>query len=126
MTSIDCLYPPLNTLETGRLRVSTLHEIYWERSGNPEGKPVIVIHGGPGGGSQPEYRSYFNPDAYHIIQLDQRGCGRSTPHAELQENDTLNLVSDIETLRQHHHSIMIRMAAQVLLTELELFQRSRD
>ncbi len=101
MTSIDCLYPPLQTLETGRIRVSQLHEIYWERSGNPEGKPVIVIHGGPGGGSQPEYRSYFNPDAYHIIQLDQRGCGRSTPHAELQENDTLNLVSDIETLREY-------------------------
>ena len=73
MRTIDTLYPPIDALETGRLRVSELHEIYWERSGNPEGKPVVVIHGGPGGGSQPEYRSYFDSDRYHIIQLDQRG-----------------------------------------------------
>ena len=78
-----------------------MHTIYWEASGNASGKPVVVLHGGPGGGSQAEYRRYFDPSAYHIIQLDQRGCARSTPHAELEDNNTQALISDIEKLREH-------------------------
>jgi len=83
-----------------RLRVSSLHDIYYEVSGNPDGKPVVVCHGGPGGGSTPSMRRYFDPHRYQIILFDQRGCGRSTPHAELRENSTWDLVSDMEQLRQ--------------------------
>jgi proline iminopeptidase len=83
------------------LPVSELHQIYYEQSGNPAGKPVVVLHGGPGGGSVPFYRQYFNPQKYRIILFDQRGCGKSKPHAELQENTTWHLVEDIETLRQY-------------------------
>ncbi|WP_448573734.1 prolyl aminopeptidase [Trichothermofontia sp.] len=93
------LYPPIEPYQTGRLAVSDLHEIYYEVSGNPKGKPVVVLHGGPGGGSQPFYRQYFDPDRWRIVMFDQRGCGRSTPHAELQENTTWDLVADIEQLR---------------------------
>ncbi len=95
----DVLYPPIDPYESGRLEVTSLHTIAWEKSGNPDGIPVIVIHGGPGGGGQPAYRQYFDPSAYNIIQFDQRGCGASTPHAELQDNTTQALVDDIETLR---------------------------
>ena len=70
------------------IQVSDIHSIFWERSGNPEGIPVVVVHGGPGGGSSPTYRQYFNPEVYDIIQFDQRGCGKSTPHADLRENTT--------------------------------------
>jgi len=94
------LYPPLEPFETGRLQVSELHNLYWERSGNPNGIPVVVVHGGPGGGVWPYYRQFFNPKKYHVIMFDQRGCGKSTPHAELKENDTWKLVSDIEKLRK--------------------------
>jgi len=94
------LYPPLEPFETGRLQVSELHNLYWERSGKPNGIPVVVIHGGPGGGVWPYYRQFFNPTKYHVIMFDQRGCGKSTPHAELKENDTWKLVSDIEKLRK--------------------------
>jgi len=97
----EVLYPEIETHQSGFLKVSELHTIAWERSGNPEGQPVIVIHGGPGGGSQPAYRRYFDPESWDIIQFDQRGCGQSTPHAELKENNTQASVSDIETLRQH-------------------------
>lgn len=83
------------------LQVSDLHQIYYEQSGNPQGKPVIFLHGGPGGGSIPLYRQYFDPDRWRIILFDQRGCGNSTPHAELRENTTWDLVADIETLRTH-------------------------
>ncbi len=93
------LYPPIEPYQTGRLAVSDLHEIYYEVSGNPKGKPVVVLHGGPGGGSQPFYRQYFDPDRWRIVMFDQRGCGRSTPHAELRENTTWDLVADIEKLR---------------------------
>ncbi len=97
----DVLYPKIEANETGMLQVSDLHQIHWERSGNPEGIPVIVIHGGPGGGSQPSYRRYFNPNKYDIIQFDQRGCGKSVPYAELKDNNTQASVSDLEQLRQH-------------------------
>jgi proline iminopeptidase len=95
------LYPPVEARRTGFLRVSDLHEIYWEESGNPNGLPVIGIHGGPGGGSSPEMRRFFDPAVYRIILIDQRGCGKSTPHSELRENDTWTLVSDMEAVREH-------------------------
>ena len=94
------LYPDISPYNTFRLKVSDIHEIFVEQSGNPKGKPVIFLHGGPGGGIEPIYRQYFNPDKWRIIILDQRGCGKSTPHAELKENTTWNLVSDIEKIRE--------------------------
>ncbi len=97
----EVLYPEIEAHTTGRLEVSDLHTIAWERAGNPDGIPVIVIHGGPGGGSQPSYRQYFDPSAYDIIQFDQRGCGSSTPYAELEDNNTMASVGDIESLRRH-------------------------
>ncbi|HVY89586.1 MAG TPA: prolyl aminopeptidase [Hyphomonadaceae bacterium] len=95
------LYPALEPRRTGRLAVSDLHELYWEESGHPDGLPVVALHGGPGGGSSPEMRRFFDPKRYRIILFDQRGCGRSTPHSELRENTTWDLVRDIETLRTH-------------------------
>ena len=95
------LYPSLEPYDTGTLQVSDLHTIYYEQSGNPQGKPVVFLHGGPGGGSLPIFRQYFDPAKWRIVIFDQRGCGRSTPHAELRENTTWDLVSDIETLRSH-------------------------
>ena len=81
--------------------VSDLHTIYVEESGNKNGKPVIFLHGGPGGGVDPKYRRYFDPEKWRIIMFDQRGCGKSTPFAELEENTTWDLVSDIEKIRNH-------------------------
>jgi proline iminopeptidase len=81
--------------------VSDLHELYWEECGHPDGIPVVALHGGPGGGSSPEMRRFFDPRRYRIILFDQRGCGRSTPHSELRENTTWDLVGDIEKLRTH-------------------------
>jgi len=81
------------------LAVSPVHTIYWEESGNPNGKPVVIVHGGPGGGSSPANRRFFDPKSYRIIQFDQRGCGKSLPHACLEDNTTWHLVDDIETLR---------------------------
>ncbi len=95
------LYPPIAPYQTGLLPVSELHQIYYEQSGNPAGKPVVVLHGGPGGGSVPFYRQFFDPAHYRIVLFDQRGCGHSKPHAELTENTTWHLVADIETLRTH-------------------------
>ncbi len=94
-------YPDLRPYRMGRLRVSALHEIYFEECGNPQGKPVVVLHGGPGGGISPFLRRLHNPAHYRIILFDQRGCGQSTPHAELEENTTWHLVADMEALRTH-------------------------
>ncbi|HNX30719.1 MAG TPA: prolyl aminopeptidase [Holophaga sp.] len=93
------LYPPIEPYRTGFLKASELHEIYFEESGNPEGKPVVYLHGGPGGGGSPKPRRFFDPGKYRIVLLDQRGCGRSTPNACLEENTTWDLVADIEKLR---------------------------
>lgn len=95
------LYPRHAASRTGFLRVSDLHELYYEESGNPDGLPVVALHGGPGGGSSPEMRRFFDPKRYRIILFDQRGCGRSRPHSELRENTTWDLVADIEALRAH-------------------------
>jgi len=95
------LYPAINPFNTFYLKVSKLHTIYVEESGNPDGKPVIFLHGGPGGGIEPIYRQYFNPKLWRIIIFDQRGCGNSIPHAELNENNTWNLVNDIELIREY-------------------------
>ena len=101
MIQRQTFYPDLQPFDEGRLRVSSLHEIHYEQCGNPAGKPVVVLHGGPGGGISPFLRRMHDPEAYRIILFDQRGCGRSTPHAELRENTTWELVEDIETLRRH-------------------------
>ena len=93
------LFPKIKPFNTFYLQVSSLHKLYIEESGNPNGKPVIFLHGGPGGGIEPIYRQYFDPDIWRIIIFDQRGCGKSTPHAELNENTTWNLVEDIEKIR---------------------------
>jgi proline iminopeptidase len=94
-------YPPIAPYNQGFLQVSDLHRIYYEECGNPQGQPVVFLHGGPGGGLVPLYRQMFDPQMYRIVLFDQRGCGQSTPHAELQENTTWDLVSDIEAIRAH-------------------------
>jgi proline iminopeptidase len=95
------LYPAIEPYDTGRLRVSPIHELYYEQCGNPNGQPTVFLHGGPGGGLVAAYRRFFDPDAYRIVLFDQRGAGRSTPHASLEENTTWHLVADIERLREH-------------------------
>lgn len=94
-------YPEQVPYRRGRLRVSELHEIYFEECGNPDGKPVVFLHGGPGGGINPFMRRLHNPQHYRVILFDQRGCGQSTPFAELRENTTWDLVADMEQLRLH-------------------------
>ncbi|MDJ0797543.1 MAG: prolyl aminopeptidase [Calothrix sp. MO_167.B12] len=95
------LYPSREPYKQGSLKVSDIHTIHFEESGNPEGKPVVLLHGGPGGGCPAVYRQYFHPDKWRLVMFDQRGCGKSTPHAELRENTTWDLVRDIEKLRSH-------------------------
>ena len=95
------LYPPIEPYETGMLPVSPVHTLYYEVSGNPKGTPVVFLHGGPGGGTQPDHRRYFDPEAYRIVVFDQRGSGKSTPHANLEDNTTWHLVEDVERLREH-------------------------
>ena len=93
------LYPPIEPYRRDRLVVTGGHQIYYEESGNRNGSPVLIVHGGPGGGSNPTMRRYHDPARYRIIMLDQRGCGRSTPHASLVANTTWDLVDDMEALR---------------------------
>jgi proline iminopeptidase len=97
----DDLYSAIEPYKTGYLTLDKLHQMYWEESGNPQGVPVLVIHGGPGAGSSPALRRFFDPSHYRIILYDQRGAGKSLPHGELQDNTTPHLIADIETLRLH-------------------------
>jgi proline iminopeptidase len=101
ITLDSVLYPSIEPFQETFLRVSDLHTLYFEECGNPQGKPVLFIHGGPGGGIQSHYRRYFDPKIYHIILVDQRGCGKSTPHAETRENTTSLLISDFEKIREN-------------------------
>src|SRR5438445_12344578 len=94
------LYPAIEPHKTGMLDVGDGHRLYWELCGNPDGKPVVFLHGGPGGGSSPDHRRQFNPNKYKILVFDQRGCGKSTPYASLENNTTWDLVGDIEKLRE--------------------------
>ena len=94
------LFPEIKPYATHRLCVSAVHELYVEESGNPEGIPAVFVHGGPGGGTDSSSRRYFDPEAYRIIVFDQRGAGRSTPYAELDDNNTAALVADMEAIRE--------------------------
>jgi proline iminopeptidase len=96
------LYPSIEPYETGMLDTGDGHQVYWELCGNPQGKPVVFLHGGPGAGCGPSHRQLFNHEKYKILLFDQRGCGRSLPHACLENNTTWHLVDDIEALRQLH------------------------
>jgi len=97
--AVQFLYPPIDPYDQRMLDVGDSHRIYVEQCGNPEGLPVIVLHGGPGGGCSPAMRRYFDPRVYRIILFDQRGCGRSRPHASVEANTTWHLVEDIERIR---------------------------
>jgi proline iminopeptidase len=94
------LYPLPTPFDTGILDVGDGHKIYYEQSGNPTGKPVIFIHGGPGAGTSTAQRRFFNPEKYRIVLFDQRGCGKSTPHASIENNTTWHLIADMEKLRE--------------------------
>lgn len=100
-TNSESLFPVCMPYNQGKLKVSDLHTLYYEECGNPSGVPVVYLHGGPGGGISPVARRYFDPGHYRIILFDQRGCGQSTPHAELTDNTTWHLVADIEKLREN-------------------------
>jgi proline iminopeptidase len=100
------LYPPIEPYEVGMLDVADENLVYWEACGKPDGKPALVVHGGPGSGCTPGHRQYFDPDRYRVILFDQRGCGRSTPHAsdpatDMSHNTTAHLLADMERLREH-------------------------
>ena len=94
-------YPEIEPFHKGRLKVSETHELYFEEVGQKDGQPILFLHGGPGGGISPDHRRYFDPKKYRVILFDQRGCGQSTPFAELEGNTTWDLVKDIEKLREH-------------------------
>lgn len=98
---MSVLYPPISPFHTEHLAVGSGHELYVEQCGNPQGQPVVFLHGGPGGGGNPEDRQFFDPEHYRIILFDQRGAGRSRPHASLVDNTTWDLVADIERIREH-------------------------
>ncbi|MEI7033504.1 prolyl aminopeptidase [Streptomyces pratensis] len=102
----DALYPPIEPYESGMLDVGDGNLVYWETCGNPHGTPALVVHGGPGSGCTPRARQYFDPDRYRVVLFDQRGCGRSTPHAsdpttDMRHNTTPHLIADMERLRNH-------------------------
>ncbi|XP_069125991.1 probable proline iminopeptidase [Argopecten irradians] len=101
MSKMRNLFPEIEPFDSGKLKVSEIHDIYYEQSGNSDGNPVLYVHGGPGGGTSARDRRYFDPEAYRIILFDQRGAGKSTPPAELRENTTWDLVEDMERLRKH-------------------------
>ena len=94
------LYPAIEPWRTGRLEVGDGHILYWEQCGNPDGKPAVMLHGGPGAGCNPDHRRQFDPERFNVTLFDQRGCGRSTPHASLEANTTWHLVEDMEKLRR--------------------------
>ena len=94
------LYPEIEPFDSGMLQVDERHALHYEQCGNPDGKPVVILHGGPGGGCSPKMRQFHDPAKYRIVLFDQRGSGRSTPHADLVDNTTWHLVADIETLRE--------------------------
>ncbi len=100
MTEFRTSYPPIEPYHSGLLQVDATHNIYWEESGNPKGNPILFLHGGPGSGLNPSQRCFFDPSHYRIILIDQRGCGKSTPHASLENNTTWNLIEDIEKVRK--------------------------
>ena len=95
------LFPPIDPYESGRLPLDGGHVMYWEQSGNPDGIPVVFLHGGPGAGATPVHRRFFDPTAYRVVIYDQRGAGRSQPQGLLEDNTTAHLIADIETLRIH-------------------------
>lgn len=95
------IFPPIEPYATGMLKLDSIHTMYWEQSGNPSGMPVVFLHGGPGAGSTPTHRRFFDPSYYRIVVYDQRGAGRSTPLGSLEANTTAHLVADLETLRGH-------------------------
>jgi len=95
------LYPAIEPYRSGWLEVAPRHQVYWEECGNPRGKPAVFVHGGPGAGADPRSRRFFDPKRYRIVVFDQRGCGRSRPHASLEDNTTWHLVADMEQLRRH-------------------------
>lgn len=95
------VFPEIESYESGFLSLDSIHTMYWEQSGDPDEVPVLFLHGGPGGGSHPKHRQYFDPSHYRIILFDQRGSGRSTPLGEVQNNTTPDLIRDIELLREH-------------------------
>ncbi len=97
---MSATHPPIEPYAVQRLRVSDLHELHVEECGNPQGRPVVFVHGGPGGGVEPWHRQFFHPQKYRAVLFDQRGCGKSTPHAELRENTTWDLVADMEKIRE--------------------------
>lgn len=98
--AVQYLYPPVDPFDQRMMDVGDGHTVYFEQCGNPKGIPVIVLHGGPGGGCSPSMRRYFDPDKYHVILFDQRGCGRSKPFASVTNNTTWDLVADIERIRE--------------------------
>lgn len=100
MSSENILFPSIEPHRTGMLEVDNIHSIYWEECGNPKGVPVVFLHGGPGSGSKPDHRRFYDPEFYRIIVFDQRGAGRSKPHAELKNNSPMHLVADMEKLRE--------------------------
>ncbi len=97
---VEQLYPPIEPYATGRMEADSTHSLYYEESGNPEGKAVLFLHGGPGSSTRVQHRRYFNPSAFRIVLFDQRGCGQSTPLGEVRNNTTAHLVNDIECLRR--------------------------